>query len=198
MHIRFHKHLYGGYGSQPLWNAVHKYGLDNFAFLVIDEIPEFTSDNNQELLDLETKYILKYGDYNILTEAGNTIGYIHTEATRKSMRENYSDERRKQIASLNRGKTPSPATIELMRQAALARSPMSKETRDKVSSNSAKAMLYELTTLTGTALGSSIVLRTIPTVSEYCACDEKTVRRALKGNGIIKRKWSIKTLGPAK
>lgn len=198
MHIRFHKHLYGGSGSQPLWNAVQKYGLENFAFLVIDQIPEFTSNDNQQLLDLETQYILNHGDYNILTEAGNTTGYNHTDATREAMRLNYSNERREQIGSLNRGKSPSTATVELMRQAALARPPMSQEARDKVSSNSAKAMLYQLTTLTGTALGSSTVLRTIPKVSEFCACDEKTVRRALKGTGIIKRKWSIKTLGPAK
>lgn len=200
MHIRFHKHLFGGTGNKPLWNAVQKYGLENFAFLVIDEIPDFTSDMNQQLLDLETAYIAAYGDYNIAREAGNTLGVTHTEAQREAMRANYSQARRDAIGALNRGKKLHPETVELMRAAALSRQPMSDESRAKVSANSAKALLLELSMVDGSALPdgtTSIVLRTVPVVAEYCNCNEKTVRRALKGNGIIKGKWLVKSLGLA-
>ena len=200
MHIRFHKHLFGGTGNKPLWNAVQKYGLENFAFLVIDEIPDFISDMNQQLLDLETAYIAAYGDYNIAREAGNTLGVTHTEAQREVMRANYSQARRDMVGALNRGKNLSPETVELIRAAALARSPMSDESRAKVSANSAKALLLELSMVDGSALPdgtTSIVLRTIPVAAEYCNCSEKTVRRALKGNGIIKGKWLVKSLGLA-
>jgi group I intron endonuclease len=200
MHIRFHKHLFGGTGNKPLWNGVQKYGLDNFAFLVIDEIPGFTPADNQQLLNLETTYITAYGDYNIAPEAGNTLGVTHTEAQRALMRANYSQERRDMIGALNRGKNLSPDTVELIRAAALSRPPMTDETRAKVSANSAKAMLFELSMLDGSTLPggtSSIVLRTIPTVAQYCSCDEKTVRRAIKGKGTIKGKWLIKSLGLA-
>ena len=200
MHIRFHKHLFGGTGNKPLWNAVQKYGLENFAFLVIDEIPDFTSNMNQQLLDLETAYIAAYGDYNIAREAGNTLGVTHTEAQREAMRANYSQARRDAIGALNRGKKLRPETVELIRAAALSRQPMSDESRAKVSVNSAKALLLELTMVDGSALPdgtTSIVLRTVPVVAEYCNCNEKTVRRALKGNGIIKGKWLVKSLGLA-
>ena len=200
MHIRFHKHLFGGTGNKPLWNAVQKYGLENFAFLVIDEIPDFTSNMNQQLLDLETAYIAAYGDYNIAREAGNTLGVTHTEAQREAMRANYSQARRDAIGALNRGKKLRPETVELMRAAALSRQPMSDESRAKVSANSAKALLLELSMVEGSALPdgtTSIVLRTVPVVAEYCNCNEKTVRRALKGNGIIKGKWLVKSLGLA-
>ena len=200
MHIRFHKHLFGGTGNKPLWNAVQKYGLENFAFLVIDEIPDFTSNMNQQLLDLETAYIAAYGDYNIAREAGNTLGVTHTEAQREAMRANYSQARRDAIGALNRGKKLRPETVELMRAAALSRQPMSDESRAKVSANSAKALLLELSMVDGSALPdgtTSIVLRTVPVVAEYCNCNEKTVRRALKGNGIIKGKWIVKSLGLA-
>ncbi len=200
MHIRFHKHLFGGTGNKPLWNAVQKYGLENFAFLVIDEIPDFTSNMNQQLLDLETAYIAAYGDYNIAREAGNTLGVTHTEAQREAMRANYSQARRDAIGALNRGKKLRPETVELMRAAALSRQPMSDESRAKVSANSAKALLLELSMVDGSALPdgtTSIVLRTVPVVAEYCNCNEKTVRRALKGNGIIKGKWLVKSLGLA-
>lgn len=200
MHIRFHKHLFGGTGNKPLWNAVQKYGLENFAFLVIDEIPDFTSNMNQQLLDLETAYIAAYGDYNIAREAGNTLGVTHTEAQREAMRANYSQARRDAIGALNRGKKLRPETVELMRAAALSRQAMSDESRAKVSANSAKALLLELSMVDGSALPdgtTSIVLRTVPVVAEYCNCNEKTVRRALKGNGIIKGKWLVKSLGLA-
>lgn len=200
MHILFHKHLFGGTGNKPLWNAVQKYGLENFAFLVIDEIPDFTSNMNQQLLDLETAYIAAYGDYNIAREAGNTLGVTHTEAQREAMRANYSQARRDAIGALNRGKKLRPETVELMRAAALSRQPMSDESRAKVSANSAKALLLELSMVDGSALPdgtTSIVLRTVPVVAEYCNCNEKTVRRALKGNGIIKGKWLVKSLGLA-
>jgi len=200
MHIRFHKHLFGGTGNKPLWNAVQKYGLENFAFLVIDEIPDFISDMNQQLLDLETAYIAAYGDYNIAREAGNTLGVTHTEGQREAMRANYSQARRDTIGALNRGKKLRPETVELMRAAALSRPPMSDESRAKVSANSAKALLLELSMVDGSPLPdgtASIVLRTVPVVAEYCNCNEKTVRRALKGNGIIKGKWLVKSLGLA-
>lgn len=200
MHLRFHKHLFGGTGSKPLWSAVQKYGLENFAFLVIDEVPDFSSDMNQRLLDLETSYIASNGDYNIALEAGNTLGVMHTEAQREAMRTNYSQARRDAIGALNRGKKFSPTTVELMRAAALSRAPMSAESRAKVSANSAKAMLFELSMVDGSALPNhtiSIVLRTIGAVATYCNCNEKTIRRAIKGNCIIKGKWLIKSLGRA-
>lgn len=56
-----------------------------------------------------------------MTEAGSSFGYKHTEVNRIKMKANYSEQRRRRIGDLNKGKSFSPETIEYMRQAALSR-----------------------------------------------------------------------------
>jgi hypothetical protein len=58
------------------------------------------------LLDLEDFYLKSLlPNYNILTEAGNTFGYKHTEIDRIKMKANYSEQGRLAIGNLNRGKS---------------------------------------------------------------------------------------------
>lgn len=125
---------------------------------------------------------------------------VHTEKAKAHMKDIYSDARREAIGALNRGKTFSPETIARLSAAALLRAPMTPETKALVSLNSAKAELFEVRLLDGSSLTNectSIILRTIPTVANYVSCHEKTVRKALTGNGIIRGKWLIKRLGKA-
>ena len=126
-HARFSNHLIYFRGSKVVKAAVNKYGLNNFAFLILDLYPDVvTKENNKELLNLEDKYLkLLLPNYNILTEAGSSFGYKHTEIDRLKMKELFTDERREKIGSLNRGKILSPETIEKMREKALNRLPMS-------------------------------------------------------------------------
>ena len=197
---RFHKHLFGLNGSKLVAAAVAKYGLDNFAFVVVDTIPSVVKqEDNKALLEMEDHYIQRLlPDYNIAAQAGNTFGVKHTEDTKLKMRINYSSERREAIGSLNRGKKLPPATVERIRAAALARSPMSEETREKVSANSSCANLYLVSRVATVSNGiTNITLRTIPKVAEFCNCSEKTVQRALRGSGIIKNTWQITVIGKA-
>jgi len=63
-------------------------------------------------------------NYNILTEAGSSFGYKHTELDRIKIKTNYSLERRELIGNLNRfapHNTLSKDTIEKMRIKALLR-----------------------------------------------------------------------------
>lgn len=120
------------------------------------------------------------------------------------MRDNYSSERREMIGSLNRGKTLSASTIEAIRLSALNRAPMSDEARAKVSANSAKAQLFTLSRVDGALfmscngeMVSSEVLRTLPVVAAAIGCDEKTVRRAMTSNGVVKKTWLVILLGKA-
>ena len=84
------------------------------------------------MLNLEDTYLkLLLANYNILTEAGSSFGYKHTEVDRQKMKDFYSDERRERIGRLNRGKKFSIETIEKMRYKALNRSHMSDETKKK-------------------------------------------------------------------
>lgn len=105
--------------------ATTKYGLNNFAFIVVELYPEkINVENNKKLLDLEDFYLkCLLPNYNILTEAGSNFGYKYTEITRIKMKAVYSDEGRNAIGSLNKGKLLSEKTKNKMREGALLRSP---------------------------------------------------------------------------
>jgi len=123
-YARFVNHLFNLNGSKVVKNAVKKYGISNFSFIILELFPDVvTKENNKKLLDLEDFYLKSLlPNYNILTEAGSSFDYKHSEITIINMKANYSEERRMTIGNLNRKKSFSPATIENMRQAALSRS----------------------------------------------------------------------------
>lgn len=173
---RFCRHLIYFSGSKVIKAAVKKYGLKNFSFLILELFPEIvTQKNNKDLLDLEDKYLkLLLPNYNILTEAGSSFGYKHTEIDRKKMRDFYTDERRERIGNLNKGKKLSEQTIERMRQAALNRLPMSIETKNKCIVHTKPVIVYNLN---GTVYGK---YSTIKEAASAINCNDKTISRALK------------------
>jgi group I intron endonuclease len=122
-YTRFSNHLLNFHGSKIVKLAVRKYKLPQFAFLILELFPETVNkENNKKLLDLEDFYLKSLlPNYNILTEAGSSFGYKHTEIARIKMISNYSEERRERIGSLNKGKNLSDETKEKMREKALAR-----------------------------------------------------------------------------
>lgn len=177
-YARFCNHVIYFRGSKIVKLAIKKYDLQNFAFVVLDLYPNIvTKDNNYELLNLEDKYLkLLVPNYNILTEAGSSFGYKHTEIDRKKMKDIYSEARREQIGMLNKGKKLSPETIEKMtgREKALIRPPMSDETKKKCITNTRPVVLYNL---------DRTIYGKYPTIIEAAKainCDEKTIRRALQ------------------
>lgn len=173
---RFSNHLIYYRGSKIVKLAVKKYKLENFAFLILELYPNVvTKVNNKELMDLEDKYLkLLLPNYNILTEAGSSFGYKHTEVDRQKMKDFYSDARREMIGSLNRGKNLSKETIEKMRAKALNRPPMSDDTKKKCIKHTRPVVLYNLN---GTIYGE---YATIIDSANAINCGEKTIRRALQ------------------
>ena len=84
--MRFHKHFFSGKGSKLVWNAVKKYSLDNFAFLILEKIINFTYKDNPKLIELENNYIkLLKPEYHLAPQARNTLGYKHSENTKKKL-----------------------------------------------------------------------------------------------------------------
>lgn len=137
IYARFSNHLIYFRGSKIVKLAVKKYGLENFAFIILELYPNIVNkENNKELLDLEDKYLkLLLPNYNILTEAGSTFGYKHTEVDRKKMKDIFSDARREMIGKLNRGKKLPVLTVEKIRKSTVTRlklKPMSSETKKKM------------------------------------------------------------------
>jgi len=186
---RFSNHLIYFRGSKIVKSAVKKYGIENFAFVVLELYPNIvTKENNNELLCLEDKYLkLLLPNYNILTEAGSSFGYKHTEVDRQKMVDNYSDARREQIASLNRGKKFSSETIEKLREKALLRPAMSRETKLKCVSNAKPIILLNLDK---TVYGKySSILEAANAIN----CNEKTIRRAFQTEKkLVKKQWIVK------
>ena len=190
-YARFSNHLIYFRGSKIVKSAVKKYKLNNFAFIILELYPDIvTKENNKELLDLEDRYLkLLLPNYNILTEAGSSFGYKHTEVDRQKMKDIYTDARREMVGSLNRGKKLSPETIEKIRDKALNRSPMYNETKKKCITHTRPVVLYNLN---GTVYGE---YSTILDAANSINCGEKTIKRALKTEkGLVKRQWIVKDL----
>jgi group I intron endonuclease len=184
---RFSNHLIYFRGSKIVKLAVKKYGLSNFAFIILDLYPNIvTKENNKELLNLEDRYLkLLLPNYNILTEAGSSFGYKHTEVNRQKIKDGFNDIWREMIGNLNWGKKFSLETIDKMRQKALNKPPMS----DKTKNNTRSVILYNLN---GTVYGE---YSTILDAAKSINCDEKTIRRALNTEkGLVKRQWVVKDL----
>ncbi len=175
-YARFSNHVIYFRGSKILKSAVKKYELKNFAFIILELYPNIvTKLNNKELLDLEDKYLkLLLPNYNILTEAGSSFGYKHTEIDRIKLKDLYSVGRRERIRSLNKGENLSPETIEKLRAKALNRPPMSDEQKQNCINHTRPVVLYNLN---GTVYGKySSNLEAAKSIN----CGEKTIRRALK------------------
>ena len=190
-HARFSNHLFNFHGSKVIKNAVKKYGLSSFTFMVLELFPEkVNKENNKKLLDLEDFYLKSLlPNYNILTEAGSSFGYKHTETTRLNMKANYSEERRLAIGSLNKSKTFSLSTIESMKQFALNRiKPIySTEGIQNMKKNSKPILVYNMDY---TVYGE---FSSITEASRSLGCSQKTIYRALQTpKKILKRRWIVK------
>jgi group I intron endonuclease len=171
-YAKFSNHLFNLNGSKVVKAAVKKYKISNFAFMVLELFPEVvTKENNKKLLDLEDYYLKSLlPNYNILTEAGNSFGYKHSEMTRIKMSDNYNIEC--QIGNINKNKNFTHELREKMKIAAL--------NRKSVYTDSNMKKIYKpiiVYNLDNTVYGeySSIVEG-----AKSLRCDEKTIRRALK------------------
>ena len=90
LYARFSIHFLYFKGSEIGKLVVIKYKLSNLAFLVLELFPDIINkENNKKLIDIEDSY-LKSLLPNILTEAGSTFGYKHTEMEKLKMKSNYS------------------------------------------------------------------------------------------------------------
>jgi group I intron endonuclease len=189
-YARFSNHLLYFRASKIVKLAVRKYKLPQFAFIILELFPEVvTKVNNKNLLDLEDFYLKSLlPNYNILTEAGSSFGYKHTEISRLKIKSQYSPERREQIGYLNRGKNFTIETIEKMRKKALTKEKpnYSEQAILNMKNKSKSIILYNLD---NTVYGefSSVV-----EAARTMGCSEKTIRRTLKTEKkLLKRRWIV-------
>jgi len=177
--------------SKIIKHAVRKYNINNFAFLVLELFPEIVNkENNKKLLDREDFYLKTFlPNYNILTEAGSSFGYKHTEIDRLKMKNNYSLERRLRIGNLNKDKNLSKKTIEKIREKVLIRNKriFSDEALLNMKKRSKPIILYNLNF---TVFGE---YSSIKKAAKSIGCSENTIRRALKTEKkLLKRRFFVK------
>ena len=120
MFRRFRGHLYlAAGGSKIVNNSVLKYGLINFAFIVIETIPILnTTQDKKALLLLEQKYLdLLKPAYNILKKAGSVLNLKWSLESRKKLSLSIINNKNQmlKIKILNLGKTLSLETRELIK-----------------------------------------------------------------------------------
>jgi len=191
--VRFSNHLIHLSGSKIVKLAVRKYKLKNLSFFILELFPDIvTKENNKQLLDLEDFYLKSLlPNYNILTEAGSSFGYKHTELDRIKFKSNYSLERRLKIGNFNKDKFLSEETKEKIRQKALNRIQLnySEEALLNMKKKSKPIILYNLDY---TVYGE---YSSITEASKAINCSVKTINRALKTDKkFLKRRWIIKEL----
>src|SRR6185437_5949681 len=193
IYARFSNHLIYFRGSKIVKLAVKKYKLSSFVFMVLELFPEIvTKENNKFLLDLEDFYLKSLlPNYNILTEAGSSFGYKHTELDRIKIKSNYmcsAIERRELIGNLNIGQTLSKETINKIRIKAFLREKVdySNEAQNNMKKNSKKIKVYNL---------DGTVFNYYPSITDAAKnlnCNIKTINRALKTEKkILKRRFKL-------
>jgi len=191
IYARFNNHLIHKTGSKIIKFAVTKYGLSNFAFIILELFLEVVNRiNNKDLLNLEDFYLKSLlPNYNILMEAGNSFGYKHTEITRIKMKAQYSQERRDKIGELNRGKFLSKETIEKIRQSNLNKKKRvySEEALFNMKKKSKGLLVLNLDS---TVYGKYF---SITEAARSLQCSIKTISRTLKTEKkILRKRWIIK------
>lgn len=176
---RFINHLLNYNGSKLLKRAVLKDGLNNFIFGILEYTPEIKSVKDQnKLFELETTYInLILPEYNILKEAGTSIGYKHSDETLQKIKDNYSLERRKYIGELQKNRIWSEESKQKLREIAFNRSVnyLSDEGRQKISNiNSIELSLYDIE-------NNNYIckFKNINTAAHYLCSSYKTIQRCL-------------------
>jgi group I intron endonuclease len=87
INTRFRNHCINGTGNRNVKNDIQNYGLHNFCFLILEYFPgiilkESLKKAHLELLALESHYLTLFQpEYNILSVAGSSVGYTHSEET---------------------------------------------------------------------------------------------------------------------
>ena len=190
LHKRLSSHLINFTGSKVLKNAVKKYKIKEFAFLVLELFPDIVNqENNKKLLVLEDFYLKSLlPNYNILTEAGSSFGYKHTESTRVNMKSNYSQERRNKIGDLNKSKKLSEFTINAMKEKALNRE--KRMFTEKGIANMKKNSKGVIALNLDNSLYGKYA--SIVEAAKYFNCSVKTVSRSMKSpSKLLKKRWIV-------
>lgn len=123
----------GRHCSVKLQRAWDKHGPNAFVFEVLEVVSDKSCliAREQYWIDLNNAADPSKG-YNVLTVAGSSLGFRHTDESRAKMRREFSPEHRANIATAGKGRVPSPEA-RAKQSAVMAGKPKSAETRANMS-----------------------------------------------------------------
>ena len=184
INTRFRNHCLHGTGSSKLRNAINRYGLENFYFLILEYysglvFKENLKKSHLNLLALENKWFNIYSpEYNILKEATSSFGYKHSIQTINKMKENYSEERKTLIGLLNKNKQYSDKEKSIFSKAAFERYLTQPNLRKILAEKASKpVILYLNDNITIHSKYSSV-----RNMAKAFSCCHKTINKALNNN----------------
>jgi len=188
INTRFRNHCIHGTGSKKLRDAINRYGLDNFNFLILEYysglvLKENLNKSHLYLLSLENKWFNLYSpEYNILKNATSSFGYKHSIETINKMKDNYSEERKTRISILNINRKYSEEEKDILSKTAFERYLTQPNLRKKLAEKASKpVILYLKDNSTIHSQYSSI-----RNMAKAFSCCHKTINKALKNNSIFK------------
>lgn len=192
-----------------IYNSLNKYGHNNFSLVILEDLGFFENVDKQTYLERESFYItwalINYEGktMNILTTAGSSLGYVHTDESRKSIQKleyknsmfnkvhlvstkeaiglamkekgprGHDDITKKKIGESHKGKTVSQETRDKI-SSTLKNRVISKETRAKISA----ALSNKLVSLSTRELMSRS--RSKPILVTNINTNEQTVYSSIK------------------
>jgi group I intron endonuclease len=205
INTRFRNHCIHCTGSKKLRDAINRYGLENFNFLILEYysglvLKENLNKSHLILLALANKWFNIYSpEYNILKNATSSFGYKHSIETINKMKENYghiennmsqlslfndswSEERKTRISLLNKNRKYSEEEKDILSKAAFERYLIQPNLRKKLAEKASKpVILYLKDNSTIHSKYSSI-----RNMAKAFSCCHKTINKALKNNSIFK------------
>ena len=188
INVRFRNHFFQqGSSNIHLKRAIHKYGINNFKFIIQEYFPGLIQKENQKkshikIQEQETEYIAKYNpEYNILKIAQNSQGYKHTSEAKSKMTEGYSEERKSKIGNMNRNRYYSPEERYKQKRSAIKKYAEQPTQKKRISEAQSKGVI--LYKFDGSIHSQYYGIRKM---SKAFNCCHKTINKCIKNNTIFK------------
>lgn len=184
--VRFRSHCINGSGSKLVRLAILKYGLENFEFYILEYYPGIILKNNLnhdhlKLLNLETEYIkLLKPEYNILQQGTSTLGYTHTEDTKRQLKNNYSQDRKIAVGLMAKNMIFTPERRQLLSSISKLRN-QNTALKEKLSKLASKPV-----TLYNKDGSVHSTYSGIRVMAKAFNCCNKTINKAIKNHTIFR------------
>lgn len=186
IHMRFRNHCIHKTGSKLVYKEIETFGLENFAFVILEYYPGFVKKENLtnshlQLLKLETSWIEKIQpEYNILSVANSSLYYKHTEDTKIKMKKNYSKDRVEACRNINLNKVFSEERRQFISKMSILRN-QNKILKERLAKLASKPVtLYNLD---GTINSNFTGIRAM---ARHFKCCHKTINLVIKNQSIFK------------